>query len=68
MVQVVVWNHEYIWNDTCIGNETYVSSKKEQPLIIGTHVNDLVGIAPTEGHLDGAEKAIEVAGNGTHLG
>jgi hypothetical protein len=42
----------------CIGDEgTYVSTANQT--IIGTHVDDLIGIAPTEAHLDRAERLVE---------
>jgi len=42
----------------CIGDEgTYTS--KDHNLVIGTHVDDLLGIAPTEADLDVAEKGAE---------
>ena len=42
----------------CIGDEgTYTNSKNS--VIVGTHVGDLLGIAPTEEDLDRAERAVE---------
>jgi len=51
----------------CIGDEgTYTS--KDHNLVIGTHVDDLLEIAPTEADLDvaekGAEKHVELDYNG----
>jgi len=42
----------------CIGDEgTYVSTKEQ--VIVGTHVDDLLRIAPTEAQLDQAERSVE---------
>jgi len=42
----------------CIGDEgTYVNAK--ELVIVGTHVDDLLGIAPTEAQLDQAERSVE---------
>ena len=42
----------------CIGDEgTYVSAKEQ--VIVGTHIDDLLGIAPTEAQLDQAERLVE---------
>jgi len=42
----------------CIGDEgTY--SNKTHNMIAGTHVDDLIGIAPTEEDPDQAEKSVE---------
>ena len=42
----------------CIGDEGAYTSPQHN-LIIGAHVNDLIGTAPTEMDLDQAEKAVE---------
>jgi len=48
----------------CIGDErTYASSNGQ--LIIGTHVDDLIGIAPTESDLGKAEKSAEKPSSST---
>ena len=42
----------------CTSDEgTYVSTTNQ--MIIGTHVDDLIGIAPTEAHLDRVERSVE---------
>jgi len=42
----------------CTGDEgTYVSTPNQT--IIGTHVDDLIGIAPTEAHLERAKRLVE---------